>query len=147
KTFVAGTLKWLKVDGNNNNAPLGSATFLVTATGGTAASNSPGSASVVDNTGQAGYSGLDVDPRPGYFELDAFQNFDGSTTPLTGLAMGTYTVQETTPPTGYTLDPKVLTATLTLASPNADLTGSPFVDTRPTLTITKAASSATVMPG
>jgi uncharacterized repeat protein (TIGR01451 family) len=147
KTFVSGTLKWLKVDGNNNNAPLGGATFLVTATGGTAASNSPGTATIVDNTGQAGYSGLDTDPRPGYFQLNAFQNFDGSTTALAGLAMGTYTVQEITPPTGYTLDPKVLTATLTLGAPNADLTGNPFVDTLPTLTITKSASSATVMPG
>jgi uncharacterized repeat protein (TIGR01451 family) len=147
KTFVSGTLKWLKVDGNNNNAPLGGATFLVTATGGTAFSNSPGTALVVDNTGQAGYTGLDADPRPGYFQLNAFQNFDGTTTALTGLAMGTYTVQEITPPTGYTLDPKVLTATLTLAAPNADLTGSAFVDTRPVLTITKAASSATFVPG
>jgi uncharacterized repeat protein (TIGR01451 family) len=145
KTFLSGTLKWLKVDGNNNNAPLGGATFLVTATGGTAFGNSPGTATVVDNTGQAGYTGLDADPRPGYFQLNAFQNFDG--TPLTGLAMGTYTVQEITPPTGYTLDPKVLTATLTLAALNADLTGSPFVDTLPVLTITKSASSATVKPG
>jgi uncharacterized repeat protein (TIGR01451 family) len=147
KTFVSGTLKWLKVDGSNNNAPLGGATFLVTATGGTAASNSPGTATVVDNTGQAGYTGLDADPRPGYFQLNAFQNFDGSLIPLTGLAMGTYTVQEITPPTGYTLDPKVLTGTLTLAAPNADLTGTPFIDTLPTLTITKSASSATVLPG
>jgi uncharacterized repeat protein (TIGR01451 family) len=147
KTFVSGTLKWLKVDGNNNNAPLGGATFLVTATAGTAASNSPGTATVVDNTGQAGYVGLDTDPRPGYFQLNAFQNFDGTLIPLTGLAMGTYTVQEITPPTGYTLDPKVLPATLSLGAPNADLTGNPFVDTLPTLTITKAASSATVVPG
>jgi uncharacterized repeat protein (TIGR01451 family) len=147
KTFVAGSLKWLKVDGNNNNAPLGGATFLVTATGGTAFSNLPGTATVVDNTGQAGYSGLDADPRPGYFQLNAFQNYDGTTTALTGLAMGTYTVQEITPPTGYTLDPKIPTATLTLAAPNADLTGNPFVDTKPVLTITKTASSATVTPG
>src|SRR5262249_37746256 len=99
------------------------------------------------NTGQAGYNGLDVDPRAGYFQLNAFQNFDGTLIPLTGLAMGTYTVKEITPPVGYTLDPRVLTATLTLAAPNADLTGNPFVDTKPVLTITKTASSATVVPG
>src|SRR5262249_40303768 len=49
KTFVAGSLKWLKVDGGNNNAPLGGATFRVTATAGTALSNSPKSVLVTDN--------------------------------------------------------------------------------------------------
>src|SRR5262249_41792676 len=132
KTFVAGSLRWKKVDGNG--ALLGGATFLVTATGGTAASagHTPLSVSVLDN------GPLDADPTPGNILLNAYQVFAGS--PLTGLALGSYTVQETVPPTGYTLDPKVLTATLTLASPNADLSGTPFVDTLPTLTITKAVS-------
>src|SRR5262249_33328326 len=137
--FGAGSLKWLKVDGNSK--PLGGDTFRVTATGGTAFSNLPGFVDVTDN------DPFDADPRAGYFQLNAFQNFDGGIIPLTGLAMGTYTIQETLPPTGYTLDPKVLTATLTLAAPNADLTGNPFVDTLPTLTITKTAGSSTIVPG
>src|SRR5262249_18361097 len=64
KTFVAGKILWKKVDEKGNL--LGGATFQVTATGGTAASagHTPLSASVVDNTGQAGYTGLDKDPRP-----------------------------------------------------------------------------------
>src|SRR5262249_43002030 len=137
KTFLAGTLAWLKVDGNNNNAPLFGATFRVTATGGTAFGNLPGSVDVTDNDSH------DADKRDGSFSLTGFQNYDGTLIPLTGLAMGTYTVQEITPPPGYTLDPKVLTATLTVAAPNADLTGTPFVDTKPVLTITKSVSSAT----
>src|SRR5439155_1622203 len=50
KTFVAGSLRWLKIDGDTNQ-PLAGATFVVTATGGTAASSghSPLSASLVDH--------------------------------------------------------------------------------------------------
>jgi uncharacterized repeat protein (TIGR01451 family) len=128
KTFVAGSLRWEKVDEAGNL--LGGATFQVTATGGTAAGLSPISVSVLDN------GPLDADPTPGKILLNSYQAFGGS--PLTGLAMGTYTVQEITPPAGYTLDPRVLTANVTLAAPNADLSGTPFVDTLPKLAITKA---------
>jgi uncharacterized repeat protein (TIGR01451 family) len=142
KTFVAGSLRWLKVDGFGN--PLAGATFLVCATGGTAASagHTPLCQTVVDN------GPFDADPAGGKFLLNAYQMFGGS--PLTGLALGTYTIQETVPPTGYTLDPKVLTATLTLAAPNADLSSSPFVDTLPNLAITKQVTSgfpSTIHPG
>jgi uncharacterized repeat protein (TIGR01451 family) len=130
KTFVAGSLRWEKVDGNGQL--LGGATFLVTAIGGTAAGLSPTSVTVTDN------GPSDANPTPGLFELDKFQGFGGSS--LTGLALGTYTIQEITPPTGYTLDPKVLTVTLTQSSLTGDVTGTPFVDTLPTLTITKAVS-------
>jgi uncharacterized repeat protein (TIGR01451 family) len=136
KTFVSGSLKWLKINGDTNQ-PLGGATFVVTATGGTAAlsDHTPTSVTVVDNTGQPGYTGFDADPRPGYFQLNAYQSYLG--TALGGLAMGTYTVQETVAPAGFTLDPSVKTATLTASAPNADLTSTPFVDTLPHLTITK----------
>jgi uncharacterized repeat protein (TIGR01451 family) len=143
KTFVAGSLRWKKVDEAGNL--LGGATFLVTATGGTAASagHTPLSVSVLDN------GPFDADPTPGQILLNSFQSFAGS--PLGGLAMGTYTVQETVPPQGYTLDPKVLSATLTLTSPNADLSGTPFVDTLPHLSITKTVTgggtSAVIHPG
>jgi uncharacterized repeat protein (TIGR01451 family) len=140
KTFVAGKILWKKVDQNGNL--LGGATFLVTATGGRAAGLSPTSVSVLDN------GSFDANPANGLLELDAFQSFGGSN--LTGLALGTYTVQEITPPAGYTLDPRVLTVTLTQSSLTGDLTGTPFVDTLPTLTINKAVTSgfATVIhPG
>jgi uncharacterized repeat protein (TIGR01451 family) len=130
KTFVAGSLRWKKVDESGNL--LGGATFVVTATGGTAASagHTPLSVSVLDN------GPLDADPTPGLFLLNAYQNFGGSA--LAGLALGTYAVQESVAPAGYTLDPNPQTATLTLAAPNADLSSTPFVDTLPHLAITKA---------
>src|SRR5207247_1141086 len=117
----------------------------------TAASSghSPLSASVVDNIGLAGYTGLDADPAPGKFLLNAYQSYLG--TALGGLAMGIYTVQETVAPPGYTLDPNVQTATLTVAAPNADLSSTPFRDTLPHLTITKTVTgdgtSAVIHPG
>jgi uncharacterized repeat protein (TIGR01451 family) len=139
KTFVAGKILWEKVDQNGNL--LGGATFKVTATAGDAAGLSPVSVLVTDN------GPFDSNPANGLFELDAFQNFGGSN--LTGLALGTYTIQEVTPPPGYTLDPKVLTVTLTQQSLTGDLTGSPFVDTLPTLNIVKTvtANQTTVHPG
>jgi uncharacterized repeat protein (TIGR01451 family) len=143
KTFVSGSLRWKKVD--EAGALLGGATFLVTATGGTAAGagRSPTSVTVLDN------GPYDADPTPGLFLLKPFQSFGGSA--LGGLAMGSYTVQETVPPQGYTLDPTVLPATLTLAAPNADLSGTPFVDTLPHLTITKTVTgggtAAVIHPG
>jgi uncharacterized repeat protein (TIGR01451 family) len=139
KTFVSGKLLWKKVDENGNL--LGGATFLVTAIGGTAGGLSPTSVQVLDN------GPFDANSAAGLFELDAYQIFGGSA--LTGLALGTYTVQEITPPTGYTLDPKVLSTTLTQSHLVGDLTDMPFVDTLPHLSITKAATNGvtTVHPG
>jgi uncharacterized repeat protein (TIGR01451 family) len=139
KTFVAGKILWKKVDGFGNL--LGGATFLVTATGGTAATLSPTSVTVLDN------GSFDANPANGLFELDAFQSFGGSK--LTGLALGTYTIQEITPPPGYTLDPKVLTVTLTQSSLTGDVTSTPFVDTLPNLNIVKTvtANQTVIHPG
>jgi uncharacterized repeat protein (TIGR01451 family) len=139
KTFVAGKILWKKVDGFGNL--LGGATFLVTATGGTAAGLSPTSVTVTDN------GPSDTNPSNGLFELDAFQSFGGSN--LTGLALGTYTIQETTPPPGYMLDPKVLTVTLTQSALTGDETGTPFVDLQPNLNIVKTvtANQTVIHPG
>jgi uncharacterized repeat protein (TIGR01451 family) len=140
KTFVAGSLKWLKEDSHGNL--LGGATFVVTATGGDALNSTPLSVTVVDNGPN------DADPTPGVFVLKPFQSFLGS--PLTGLALGSYTVQETVAPTGFNLDPSTQTATLTLAAPNGDLSSSPFIDTQPNLSIVKAVSpgfASVIHPG
>jgi uncharacterized repeat protein (TIGR01451 family) len=128
KTFVPGSLRWEKVDESGNL--LGGATFLVSY-GGDPLSGLPASSVTVSDNGP-----FDADPTLGKFLLNAYQLFGGSA--LTGLALGTYTVQETVAPTGYTLDPNVESATLTLAAPNADLSSTPFVDTLPKLTIVKA---------
>src|SRR5262249_36866041 len=84
KSFFAGSLRGKKVD--ESGTLLGGATFLVTATGGTAASagHTPLSVSVLDN------GPFDADPTSGKFLLNAYQFFAGSG--LTGLALGTYTV-------------------------------------------------------
>jgi uncharacterized surface anchored protein len=126
KTFVQGFIIWHKVD--HHSVALGGATFQVCATAGTAASagHTPLCASVVDNTGQAGYTGLDDNAAPGEFRLNKYQSLGGSA--LGGLAMGTYTIQETQAPQGYSLDPNIHTVTLTLANPSAD--AGTFTDVR-----------------
>jgi hypothetical protein len=128
KTFVQGSLKWIKHDGGGNL--LGGATFQVCATGGTAAStgHTPLCVTVVDNTGQAGYTGADSDPIAGQFELDKYQSFGGSA--LGGLALGTYTIQETIAPAGYTLDPFIETITIDQSHLNRSATHI-WVDTQP----------------
>jgi uncharacterized repeat protein (TIGR01451 family) len=139
KTFVAGKILWKKVDGFGNL--LGGATFLVTATGGTAVGLSPTSVTVTDN------GSFDANKSNGLFELDSFQSFGGSN--LTGLALGTYTIQEITPPPGYTLDSKILTVTLTQSSLTGDVTATPFVDVLPNLNIVKTvtANQTVIHPG
>jgi uncharacterized surface anchored protein len=128
---VQGSLTWLKHDALGN--PLGGATFQVCATGGTAASagHTPLCVTVVDNTtadNGGTYTGADANGHVGQFELDKYQSFGGSA--LGGLALGTYTIQETVPPAGYTLDPFIDTVTLTLASPNGAASHI-WVDTKP----------------
>ena len=77
---------------------------------------------VVDNVGQAGYTGADSDPVAGQFELDKYQ------TGLDGLALGTYTIQETAAPAGFSLDPFIQTITITQANLNP-IASHTFVDT------------------
>jgi hypothetical protein len=105
KTFVQGSLRWIKRDGSGNL--LGGATFQVCATGGTAASagHTPLCVTVLDN------GPFDANPTAGLFELDKYQSFGGSA--LGGLALGTYTIQETIPPAGFQGDPFVDTITIT----------------------------------
>jgi prealbumin domain-containing protein len=128
KTFVQGSLKWIKHDGGGNL--LGGATFQVCATGGTAAStgHTPLCVTVLDNVGQLGYTGADSDATAGQFELDKYQSFGGSA--LAGLALGTYTIQETVAPAGYTLDPFIETITIDQSHLNPSATHI-WVDTQP----------------
>jgi hypothetical protein len=112
KTFIAGSLSWLKHDNNGNL--LGGATFQVCATGGTAGGLSPQCVSVTDN------SSPDADPTAGQFKLNAYQSFGGSA--LGGLALGTYTIEETSPPAGYTGDSFVETITIDASNLNATAT-------------------------
>jgi 2C-methyl-D-erythritol 2,4-cyclodiphosphate synthase len=102
KTFVQGSLSWIKHDGNG--ALLGGATFQVCATNGTALGLTPTCVTVLDNGPN------DSDPVSGQFTLSKYQSNGAS--PLGGLALGTYTIQETVAPAGFTLDPFMETITI-----------------------------------
>jgi hypothetical protein len=83
KTYVAGSLAWLKVD--QTGAALGGATFdacRITESDGSTLLATPACVTVADN------SGADADPAEGAFSL-------------TNLMLGTWTVQETIAPQGY----------------------------------------------
>ena len=111
KTWIAGSLAWVKHDQNGNL--LGGATFQVCRTidrfGNTL--GSPVCVTVLDNNSP------DADPVAGQFLL-------------TNLVLGTYTITETVAPPGYQLDTYVDTEVLTLTSPNATASHV-FIDTVP----------------
>ncbi|MHC2997818.1 MSCRAMM family protein, partial [Microbacterium sp. HJ5] len=127
-TFVdpLGGVSWVKHD--RSSTLLGGATFQITATGGAAAAapwdldSAP--ITVVDNTGQPGYSGRDTDATPGEFTV-------------AGLPTGTYSVVETVAPAGYVLDPSSKSFTVSQQTPNPTISTA-FVNTPYTkVTLTK----------
>jgi hypothetical protein len=98
KYWVAGSLAWLKQDNFGN--PLGGATFEVCLTHDRLGTDIPDVCqTVLDNQAP------DVDSDPGEFKL-------------ANLPLGTYTIEETVPPPGYSGDSYVETITLTLLEPN-----------------------------
>jgi len=112
KHFVAGSIAWLKVDNAEN--PQGGATFEVCPASGPCLV-------VVDDTDGVAGPGPDQDPDPGEFLV-------------TGLALGTYTVEETVAPPGFEPDPDVVEVTLTEANPDVTISEA-FVNQRPILKI------------
>jgi hypothetical protein len=138
KNFVAGSISWTKVDNANPGRALGGATFALCRTA-TYNFSPPGFTSitpdcsigpVVDNTGQAGYTGKDSNPVAGQFQV-------------IGLQLGRYTVLETVAPPGYVLDPNTRTAELSPNDPGPppvnhtdQMIAIAFVDSRPILKIT-----------
>ncbi|MBI3913840.1 MAG: prealbumin-like fold domain-containing protein [Chloroflexi bacterium] len=113
KTYVAGSLKWFKVDGAGK--PLGGATFQVCRTANyVSASNtfqvlpSPVCFSVSDNNAP------DADATAGTFLVN-------------GIVLGKYTVTETAAPAGYAGDTKVASVDLTIANRNG-VVSEPFVN-------------------
>ncbi|MCH9058456.1 MAG: hypothetical protein IIB55_07495, partial [Planctomycetes bacterium] len=104
KTWVAGSLKWLKHD--NNTQLLGGATFVVCQTHSFDSSTSTFTLltsevcdTVLDN------DTLDVDKTDGMFEL-------------VDLFLGRYTITETIAPPDFDLDDTVVTEELTLSTPD-----------------------------
>src|SRR5262245_18803623 len=86
---TCGSISWEKRDGTG--ALLGGATFEISPDP-TGPTGNVDVLQVVDNTGQQGYTGADVDPTPGVFKV-------------IDVHPGTYTITETVPPPNYFLDP------------------------------------------
>ncbi len=122
KVFVAGSLRWSKVD--NAGTLQGGATFEVCRTHDRfGADIDPDECqTVVDDVDVNGATTLDEDPDAGKFLL-------------TGLALGRYTVDETVPPPGFEPDPDIVTVELTLGNPNVTIETA-FVNERPIVKIT-----------
>src|SRR5262249_38595787 len=109
KTWVDGSLRWVKHD--NNGQLLGGATFEVCRTAdrfGTPISPAECQTIADDVSGVDDTVG-DRDGTPGEFFLDE-------------LALGRWTITETVAPPTYTLDPFVETIELTLANPDKTAT-------------------------
>jgi prealbumin domain-containing protein len=128
KHFVAGSIRWTKVD--NANRLQGGATFELRQTHRYDIETSSFVDitdvvyTVVDNTNQAGYSGIDEDSAAGKFKVS-------------GLPLGRYTVKETEAPAGYEADSDTETVELTPGAGNTDKTiATAFVNSRPILKIT-----------
>jgi uncharacterized repeat protein (TIGR01451 family) len=142
KTFVAGTLRWLKHDGSNQL--LGGAVFTVCRThvwnsslnggaGGYTDITPDVCVDVTDNvsgTDNTNASPADRDGTGGEFELG-------------GLILGKYTVQEKTAPAGYTLDSHSENAELSTTTASVTI-ATAFVNIAPPLlSITKTPDLAT----
>ena len=140
KTFVAGTLKWLKHDGSGQL--LGGAEFTVCRThvwdselnggAGDYTNITPDvCVDVTDNVSGTNNTGTgDRDGTAGEFELG-------------GLILGKYTVTEKSAPGGYTLDPDTETADLSTTTASVTI-ATAFVNIAPPqLSITKAPDLAT----
>jgi hypothetical protein len=93
--IILPSVNWHKV--NIADASIAGSAWNLTSESGTAISN------VTDYQGEAGYSGLDVDPRAGYFKIAA-------------VPFGTWHLSESTAPTGYALAPDAGTSVIILNS-------------------------------
>jgi uncharacterized repeat protein (TIGR01451 family) len=140
KTFVAGTLKWLKHDGSGQL--LAGAVFTVCRThvwdsdlnagaGGYTDITPDVCVDVTDDVSGSNNTGTgDRDGTGGEFELG-------------GLILGKYTVTEKTAPAGYTLDPDTETADLSTTTASVTI-ATAFVNIAPPqLSITKTPDVAT----
>ena len=125
KIFVSGSIAWTKVDNAGNL--LGGATFQYCRT-----QDLVNGALVPTPGGPICTSVTDNNPPD--------QNANAGQFLVTGLQLGTYTVHETVAPQGFELDPRTATVTITITSPNANITQTlfgAFVDQRSILKLTQ----------
>ena len=128
KFFVAGSIRWTKVDNAGNL--LEGATFQICQVANIDSDTNaltpitPVCNTVVDNNAPPG-SITDQDSASGKFLV-------------TNLVLGNYTVHETVPPPGFTADTRTATIVISIGSPNGNITQSfgSFVDLRPILKVT-----------
>ncbi len=120
KHFVAGTLRWTKVD--NAGRLQSGATFEVCRT-----HDYDSETYLMVDISDVCVTVLDNSPPD--------EDTDGGEFLLTGLRLGRYTIDETVAPPGYAEDPKVETVDLTLAIPDGEAY-SAFVNQRPIIKIT-----------
>jgi len=128
KIFLAGSIRWTKVD-NTGVTLQGGATFQLCQTTVFIPPNTfmplvggPVCKDVVDNGSASATAYADGDPADGKFMV-------------TGLALGDYTIQETVAPPGFVKDPDTVPVQLNPQNPNVEVTQA-FVNTRPILKIT-----------
>ena len=141
KTFLAGTIRWLKHDGNGQL--LGGAVFTVCRT------------HLWDsdlNAGAGGYT--DITPDVCIDVTDDVSGTDNTSAPpadrdgtagefeLGGLILGKYTVKEKTAPAGYVLDPDTENADLSTTTTSVTITTA-FVNIAPDAFITIGPTTAT----
>jgi hypothetical protein len=131
KHFVAGSIAWTKVDNATPPRFQGGATFSLCKTANYVLPSGPfvdlqtpdcTFGPVVDNTGQANYTGKDSDPIAGKFKV-------------IGLSLGRYEVHETIAPAGYIADPDTVIVELTPGDTDQVISEA-FVNSRPILKIT-----------
>ncbi len=125
KRFVSGSIAWTKVDNGGNL--LGGATFQYCRT-----QDLVNGALVPTPGGPICTSATDNSPPD--------QNAIAGQFLVTGLQLGTYTVHETVAPPGFEVDPRTAIVTITIASPNVNITLTPFgafVDQRSILKLTQ----------
>ena len=153
KTFVAGTIKWLKHDGSGQL--LGGAVFTVCRTHVWDSDLNGGTGGYTDITPDV--CGDVTDNVSGTDNTNAFPaDRDGTAGEfeLGGLILGKYTVKEKTAPTGYILDPDTENADLSTTTSSVTI-ATAFVNIQPPqLIITKIPDAAadenpdgTVHPG
>jgi uncharacterized repeat protein (TIGR01451 family) len=141
KTFVAGTIRWLKHDFAGQL--LGGAVFEVCRTHLWDSDANNGAGAQIDITTDVCFdvtdnvSGTDNTNAP-----PADRDGTGGEFELGGLILGTYTVKEKTAPPGYILDPDTETAALSTTTTSVTITTA-FVNIAPDAFITIGPATAT----
>ncbi|MES2525215.1 MAG: SpaA isopeptide-forming pilin-related protein [Gemmatimonadota bacterium] len=146
KTFVAGSVRWLKHNGSG--ALLGGAVFTVCRTQTWNSDLNAGAGGYVDNSPDVCFDVSDnVSGTDNTAAAPADRDGTGGEFELGGLTLGKYTVTEKTAPPGYLLDTDVENVTLSISSPSATITTA-FVNVNPDafITISSTATNNTTEP-